>query len=103
MCRRRTRSICQGDYELSVPLGADAASGQRLHARRSARQGRRLAQGDRAARFPHCSSAARNWTSPSSPASGRSPTSKGRIPTTMEWARKLTDDDIKVLCGEAPY
>ena len=31
------------------------------------------------------------------------PNSKGHIPTTMEWARKLTADDIKVLRGEAPY
>src|SRR4029077_2502667 len=31
------------------------------------------------------------------------PNSKGRIPTTMEWARKLTADDVKVLRGEAPY
>src|SRR5260370_38411980 len=29
--------------------------------------------------------------------------SKGHIPTTMEWARKLTADDIKILKGEAPY
>ncbi|MFO0964678.1 MAG: DUF2330 domain-containing protein [Gemmataceae bacterium] len=28
---------------------------------------------------------------------------KGHIPTTMEWARKLTTDDVKVLKGEAPY
>jgi hypothetical protein len=28
---------------------------------------------------------------------------KGHIPTTMEWARKLSADDIKVLRGEAPY
>jgi hypothetical protein len=27
----------------------------------------------------------------------------GRIPTTMEWARKLTAEDIKMLKGEAPY
>jgi hypothetical protein len=31
------------------------------------------------------------------------PNKKGHIPTTMEWARKLTDTDIKVLRGEAPY
>jgi hypothetical protein len=31
------------------------------------------------------------------------PNSKGHIPTTMEWARKLTDTDIKVLTGKAPY
>jgi Uncharacterized protein conserved in bacteria (DUF2330) len=31
------------------------------------------------------------------------PNSKGHIPTTMEWARKLTADDLKVLRGEAPY
>ncbi len=31
------------------------------------------------------------------------PNKKGHIPTTMEWARKLTADDIKVLKGEAPY
>jgi hypothetical protein len=31
------------------------------------------------------------------------PNSKGHIPTTMEWARKLTASDIKVLRGEAPY
>jgi hypothetical protein len=28
---------------------------------------------------------------------------KGQIPTTMEWARKLTENDIKILRGEAPY
>jgi hypothetical protein len=28
---------------------------------------------------------------------------KGHIPTTMEWARKLTADDVKILRGEAPY
>ena len=31
------------------------------------------------------------------------PNGKGHIPTTMEWARKLTAEDIKVLRGEAPY
>jgi hypothetical protein len=31
------------------------------------------------------------------------PNSKGHIPTTMEWARKLTKDDIGVLSGKAPY
>src|SRR5262249_24066839 len=31
------------------------------------------------------------------------PNAKGHIPTTMEWARKLTEDDIKVLQGKAPY
>ena len=31
------------------------------------------------------------------------PNQQGRIATTMEWARKLTAADIKVLCGEAPY
>jgi hypothetical protein len=31
------------------------------------------------------------------------PNKKGHIPTTMEWARKLTANDIKVLRGEAPY
>ncbi|MCI0743557.1 MAG: hypothetical protein L0Y72_31395, partial [Gemmataceae bacterium] len=31
------------------------------------------------------------------------PNKKGHIPTTMEWARKLTADDIKLLKGEAPY
>jgi hypothetical protein len=31
------------------------------------------------------------------------PNNKGHIPTTMEWARKLTAEDIKVLKGEAPY
>jgi hypothetical protein len=31
------------------------------------------------------------------------PNSKGHIPTTMEWARKLTANDVKVLRGEAPY
>src|SRR5262249_27188178 len=30
------------------------------------------------------------------------PNSKGHIPTTMEWARKLSATDIKVLRGEAP-
>ena len=28
---------------------------------------------------------------------------KGHIPTTMEWARKLTKNDIEVLTGKAPY
>src|SRR6516165_279278 len=31
------------------------------------------------------------------------PNKRGHIPTTMEWARKLTDVDIKVLNGKAPY
>ncbi|MFO0964526.1 MAG: DUF2330 domain-containing protein [Gemmataceae bacterium] len=28
---------------------------------------------------------------------------KGHIPTTMEWARKLTAADVKILKGDAPY
>jgi hypothetical protein len=31
------------------------------------------------------------------------PNAKGHIPTTMEWARKLTAEDVKVLRGEGPY
>ena len=31
------------------------------------------------------------------------PNKKGHIPTTMEWARKLSADDLKVLAGKAPY
>jgi hypothetical protein len=31
------------------------------------------------------------------------PNGKGHIPTTMEWSRKLSADDIKVLGGKAPY
>jgi hypothetical protein len=31
------------------------------------------------------------------------PNDKGHIPTTMEWARRLTANDIKILRGEAPY
>jgi hypothetical protein len=31
------------------------------------------------------------------------PNAKGRIPTTMEWARKLTAEDISILQGKAPY
>src|SRR5262249_31177882 len=31
------------------------------------------------------------------------PNAKGRIPTTMEWARKLTAEDIAILQGKAPY
>src|SRR5262249_15144108 len=31
------------------------------------------------------------------------PVKNGHIPTTMEWARKLTADDIKVLRNQAPY
>jgi hypothetical protein len=31
------------------------------------------------------------------------PNKRGHTPTTMEWARKLTDTDIKVLNGKAPY
>jgi len=31
------------------------------------------------------------------------PNNKGHIPTTMEWARKLSADNVKILRGEAPY
>src|SRR5262249_43803901 len=31
------------------------------------------------------------------------PNKQGRIPTTMEWARKLTDSDLAILQGKAPY
>src|SRR5205085_4767334 len=31
------------------------------------------------------------------------PNNKGHIPTTMEWARKLSKDDIRVLTGQTPY
>jgi hypothetical protein len=31
------------------------------------------------------------------------PNAKGRIPTTMEWARKLTAEDVSILQGKAPY
>ncbi len=31
------------------------------------------------------------------------PNKQGHIPTTMEWARRLTDNDIKMLRGDAPY
>jgi hypothetical protein len=31
------------------------------------------------------------------------PNKKGHIPTTMEWARKLTKADMDVLTGKAPY
>jgi hypothetical protein len=31
------------------------------------------------------------------------PNAKGHIPTTMEWARKLTKDDIAILSGKSPY
>ena len=31
------------------------------------------------------------------------PNNKGHIPTTMEWARKLTKADVAVLSGQAPY
>jgi hypothetical protein len=31
------------------------------------------------------------------------PNRQGRIATTLEWAKKLTAEDIKVLKGEAPY
>src|SRR5262249_10947807 len=31
------------------------------------------------------------------------PNKQGRTPTTMEWARKLTADDIKLLNGKAAY
>jgi hypothetical protein len=31
------------------------------------------------------------------------PNKQGRTPTTMEWARRLTEDDVKVLRGDAPY
>jgi hypothetical protein len=31
------------------------------------------------------------------------PNKQGRTPTTLEWARKLTTDDIKILKGDAPF
>jgi hypothetical protein len=31
------------------------------------------------------------------------PNKNGHIPTTMEWARKLNADDLKVIAGKAPY
>ncbi len=31
------------------------------------------------------------------------PNQQGRVATTMEWARRFTDNDIKVLRGAAPY
>ncbi len=31
------------------------------------------------------------------------PNAKGHIPTTMEWCRKLTKEDIAILTGKAPY
>src|SRR6202030_3355489 len=31
------------------------------------------------------------------------PNKQGHIPTTMEWARKLSAEDIKMLKGEVPY
>ena len=31
------------------------------------------------------------------------PNNKGHIPTTMEWARKLSKDDVGILAGKAPY
>jgi hypothetical protein len=31
------------------------------------------------------------------------PNRQGRMPTTMEWAKRLTGQDIQVLKGEAPY
>jgi hypothetical protein len=31
------------------------------------------------------------------------PNNKGHIPTTMEWARKLSKDDVGVLAGKTPY
>jgi hypothetical protein len=37
--------------------------------------------------------------------SGKRPVanSKGRVPTTMEWAHKLTEKDLAILKGKAPY
>jgi hypothetical protein len=37
--------------------------------------------------------------------SGQRPTpnKQGRIATTLEWARKLTAEDVKILKGDAPY
>jgi hypothetical protein len=40
-----------------------------------------------------------NWVSGQRP----QPNKKGHIATTMEWARKLSADDVKVLSGKAPY
>jgi hypothetical protein len=40
-----------------------------------------------------------NFVAGQRPAPGKG----GRIPTTMEWARKLSKSDVQVLRGEAPY
>ena len=37
------------------------------------------------------------------PGQGPQPGKGGRIPTTMEWSRKLTADDIGILKGATPY
>src|SRR5207249_3945111 len=31
------------------------------------------------------------------------PNAKGHIPTTMEWARKLSKNDVGILTGKTPY
>jgi hypothetical protein len=31
------------------------------------------------------------------------PNQQGRVPTTMEWARKLSKHDVEILTGKAPY
>jgi hypothetical protein len=37
------------------------------------------------------------------PGNRPTPNKQGHIPTTMEWARKLTAEDVQVLKGELPY
>src|SRR5580765_2694020 len=37
------------------------------------------------------------------PGQRQQPNAKGRIPTTMEWARRLTEKDIDILRGKIAY
>ena|SRR5438309_63036 len=96
--------IRAGDDQAAAELvkGADAASGDGLHARRH--QGRRRTMADRHQKANPDAYAAQSAARLQLHRRQRPLLDKdGHVATTMEWARKLSADDIKVLRGQAPY
>ena len=105
-CKDKTEALFYVQAPYKVDLPGDMTyqytwvpmlqGGDRLHAGGLPGGGAGLARRRSRPQIPAAAgSAPASSASTSSPASGRSPTSKGHIPTTMEWARKLTADDIK--------
>ncbi len=89
-------------HQLPVHLGAHAASRQRLHPRRASRHGGewlKAIEGQIPMLLQQARALGFNFVAGQRP----QPNKQGHVPTTMEWARKLTAEDIKILKGEAPY